>query len=138
MTAKAQVKTQSDTDKLRQRNRELSILNTIAEALNREIDLSQALRTTLAQVAELFELHTSWIWLLHEDTNEPYLAAAQNLPPALADAPERMEGSCYCLDTFQAGDLGGGANVHPTIVSPLQAAVPGPVRVLLRAACPLY
>ncbi len=138
MTAKAQVKTQSDTDKLRQRNRELSILNTIAEALNREIDLSQALRTTLAQVAELFELHTSWIWLLHEDTNEPYLAAAQNLPPALADAPEHMEGSCYCLDTFQAGLLGGAANVNVITCSRLKGLVDGTDGLRYHASVPLY
>ena len=29
----------SDTEKLQRRNRELSILNTIAEALNREVDV---------------------------------------------------------------------------------------------------
>lgn len=41
---------------LRQRNRELAILNTFAEALNRSVDLDQALRTALAQVAELLDL----------------------------------------------------------------------------------
>src|SRR5947209_19300565 len=138
MSGKKHSKTQSDTDKLQRRNRELSILNTIAEALNREIDLSQALRTTLAQVAELFDLHTSWIWLLHEDTNEPYLAAAQNLPPALADAPEHMEGSCYCLDTFQAGDLGGAANVNVITCSRLKGLIDGTDGLRYHASVPLY
>src|SRR5215467_4826231 len=107
-------KLESDTQKLRRRNRELSILNAIAQALNREVDLPQALHTTLAQVAELFDLKTGWIWLLSEETGDPYLAVAQNLPPALANAPERMNGSsyCYCLDTYQAGDLAGAANVN--------------------------
>jgi GAF domain-containing protein len=82
----AETKGESDTEKLRRRNRELSILNSIAQALNREVDLSQALHTTLAQVAELLDLQTGWIWLLREDTCEPYLVAAQNLPPALANS----------------------------------------------------
>ena len=89
-----------NTDKLRRRNKELSILNAIAEALNREVDLDQALHTTLAQVADLLDLQTGWIWLLHQDSGQSYLAAAQNLPPALVHTPERMEGSCYCLDTY--------------------------------------
>jgi hypothetical protein len=35
--------TDSNNDKLRQRNRELFILSRIAESLNREVDLGQAL-----------------------------------------------------------------------------------------------
>ena len=62
----AKTNRESNTTKLQRRNRELSILNAIAEALNREIDLQQALHTTLAKVAELFDLQTGWIWLLHE------------------------------------------------------------------------
>jgi len=74
----------SDTEKL---NRELSILNTVAQALNREVDLSKALHTALAHVAELLGLRTGWVWLLREESGEAYLAAAQNLPPALTESP---------------------------------------------------
>lgn len=102
----------SDTDKLRQRNRELEILNSIAGELNRPIDLDHSLQVALALVAELLGLQTGWIFLLDEKSGEPYLAAAQNLPPGLADDPELMTGSCYCLDTYRAGDLGGAANVN--------------------------
>src|SRR5512144_2477544 len=101
-----------DTEKLEQRNRELSILNAIAQALNREVDLPRALEVALAQVAELLDLRTGWIWLLQEGSDEPYLAAAQNLPPGLLGEPWRMAGSCYCLDTYRAGDLAGAANVN--------------------------
>jgi two-component system NarL family sensor kinase len=131
-------KSQSDTDKLQQRNRELSILNTIAEALNRETDLTQALQTTLAQVAELFGLHTGWIWLLHEETGASYLAAAQNLPPALANEPHRMEGSCYCLDTYEAGDLDGAANVNVIRCSRLKNLIDGTLGLRYHASIPLY
>ena len=52
-----------DTEKLRVRNRELSILNSIAAALNRSLDLNQALRIALAQATELLGLHTGWACL---------------------------------------------------------------------------
>ncbi len=113
----------SGTDKLQQRNRELAILNAIAQALNHEVDLDQALGSVLARVAELLDLHTGWIWLLHEETGEPYLAAAQSLPPALADSPRRMEGKCCYLDTFRAGDLDGAANVNVVTYSRLWGLV---------------
>jgi two-component system NarL family sensor kinase len=131
-------KSESDTEKLTRRNRELSILNSIAQALNRQVDLSQALHAALAQVADLLDLQTGWIWLLREDTGESDLAAAQNLPPALANAPRRMEGSCYCLDTFQAGDLSGAANVNVVTCSRLNGLVDGTDGLRYHASIPLY
>lgn len=124
-------------DELQARNRELSILNTIAEALNREVDLSRALHTVLAQVAALLDLQTGWIWLLREDTGSFYLAAAQNLPPALANFPQRMEGWCYCLDTYQAGDLEGAANVNVVTCSRLDW-LEGTQGLRYHASIPLY
>src|ERR1700730_16609446 len=50
----------SDTEKLKRRNRELSILNAIAEALNREVDLARALQVALAKVAKLLDLRAGW------------------------------------------------------------------------------
>ncbi len=44
----ANQKLETDTDKLQRRNCEPSILNTIAEALNCEVDLSRALHSALA------------------------------------------------------------------------------------------
>ncbi len=135
-----ETKGESDTEKLRRRNRELSILNSIAQALNREVDLSQALHTTLAQVAELLDLQTGWIWLLREDTCEPYLVAAQNLPPALANSPERMNGSdyCYCLEAYQAGDLDTAANVSIITCTRLKGLVAGTDGLRYHATIPLY
>jgi two-component system NarL family sensor kinase len=128
----------SDAEKLRQRNRELSILNKIAEALNREVDLTQALQTALAQVADLLGLRTGWVWLLREETGDSYLAAAHNLPPALANAPHRMEGTCYCLDTYRAGDLEGAANVNVVTCSRLRWLAAGTEGLRYHASIPLY
>lgn len=117
---------------------ELTILNAIAQALNRTVDLNEALHTTLAHVADLFDLHTGWIWLLNEKTSESYLAAAQNLPPALTQKPQRMEGSCYCLDSFRAGDMEGAANVNIITCSRLHKLMEGTDGLQYHASIPLY
>ncbi len=129
----------SESARLAQRNRELTILNGIASALNQEVDLSAALKSALEQVASLLELRTGWIWLLREeDPARAYLAAAQNLPPGLRDDPRRMEGSCYCLRTFQGGDLGGAANVNVVSCSRLAELVDGTDGLAYHASVPLY
>lgn len=101
--------------------RDLRILKIVAEALNGALDLDEALQTVLASVAELLDLQTGWIWLLGP-TGESYLAAARELPPALAPDSKRMQGSCYCLDKFEAGDLDGAANIGVLTCSRLRGA----------------
>ena len=128
----------TEADELQRRNRELSILNAIAEALNREVDLSRSLQTALGKVAELLNLRTGWIWLLREDSGAAYLAAALNLPPALANSPHRMEGTCYCLDTYRAGDMAGAANVNVVTCSRLRWLLSGTEGLRSHASIPLY
>jgi two-component system, NarL family, sensor kinase len=116
----------TDTEKLQQLNSELSILNAIADALSREVDLSQALYTVLGQVSDLLGLETSWIFLLPEGSEKEedfYTAAARNLPSGLIEDPARMEGSCYCQDTYIRGDLDGVANVNVVRCSRLRGMV---------------
>lgn len=125
---------------LKRRNHELSILNAIAEALNREVNLERALKTTLAHVADLCALETGWIWLINEETGEPYLAVMQNLPPALLNKPHRMKGTtyCHCLYTYQAGDLAGAANVNVVTCTRLDGLVDGTDGLRYHASIPLY
>ncbi len=127
-----------DAAALARRNRELSILNSIAEALNRTIQLDEALRTALALVGELLSLHTGWVWLLREESAESYLAAAYHLPPVLADNPAKMEGSCYCLDTFGEGDLSGAANISVVTCTRLRGLDAGTAGLRYHASIPLY
>ena len=131
-------RSKSSVEQLRRRNRELSILNSITAALNREVDMTQALNAALVQVAELLELQTGWVWLIHQQTGQSYLAAAQNLPPSLADNPELMEGGCYCLDTYKEGDLKGVANVNVVTCSRLRDLVSGTNGLRYHASIPLY
>jgi two-component system NarL family sensor kinase len=128
------------TGDLEQRNRELSVLNEVARELNRSVNPAEALEFTLSRVAELLDLGTGWIWLLGESSPEPYLAAARNLPPALAGDPRRMDGSgyCYCLDTYKKGDLGGAANVNVVSCSRLKGLVDGTDGLRYHASVPLY
>ncbi len=125
---------------LRRLNHELSVLNAIARELNRSVNLGEALEFTLSRVAELLGLRTGWIWLVGEFSPEPYLAAAQNLPPALAEDPRRMDGSgyCYCLDTYRRGDLEGAANVNVLTCSRLDGLVDGTDGLRYHASIPLY
>lgn len=131
-------KQKSSAEQLRRRNRELSILMAIASALNSSVALEQALQVTLARVADLLDLSTGWIWLLDADSGASYLAASQNLPPALAANPHRMEGRCYCLDTYRAGDLAGAANVNVVTCSRLQHLIDGTQGLRYHASIPLY
>jgi two-component system NarL family sensor kinase len=135
----AKVPPTSDATQLQRRNRELSILNTIAAALNREVDLTQALRTALAQVADLFGLRTGWVFLLPNGPGEPYLAAAQNLPPALAhDSCRLMEGDCACLDAYRRGGLDNRDRVSVITCSRLEDLVDGTDGLRYHASIPLY
>jgi two-component system NarL family sensor kinase len=129
----------SDAERVRRRNTELEILNRIASALNRPVELEHSLRVALALVAELLGLQTGWIFLLDETTGRPWLAASQNLPPGLADDPESMTGSCYCLDTYRAGDMAGAANVNVVTCTRLKWLMDGSNDGLrYHASIPLY
>src|SRR5262249_51886410 len=112
--------------------------NSIAQALNRSVEMAEALRAALAQVAELLGLSTGWIWLLDEETGESYLASAQNLPRALTKNAQRMSGSCYCLDTYREGDLAGAANVSGVTCSRLKGLVDDTDGLRYHASIPLY
>ncbi len=110
-----------ESDTLLRENRDLAILYAIAGHLNRKVDVHEALQEVLAQVTKLLGLRTGWVWLL-DDQDRPYLAAAQSLPPYLADHPQRMSGSCLCLDTFLQGNLEGASNIDVLRCSRLKNA----------------
>jgi len=118
--------------------RELVILNEIAQALNRSVDLDEALQATLAQVAMQLDLQTGWIWLRNEKNSEFYLAAQHNLPPALANSPVRMEGSCWCLDCFEDGTMEDASNIDIITCTRLKNLVEGTDGLRYHATVPLY
>jgi two-component system NarL family sensor kinase len=105
---------------------ELTTLTSLAQALSRPANLTDSLDAALATMAEALGLETGWVWLLDDDSDEPLLAAARALPPALQGQPEAMRGDCYCLSTFRSGDLRGAANVNVVWCSRLASVVSGP------------
>jgi len=119
-------------------DRDLGTLNALARALSHSLDLGEVLHTALDKVAELLDLETGWVWLLDESTGASHLAAARNLPPGLVEHPELMEGSCYCLNTYRAGDLRGAANVNVVWCSRLEKLVEGTNELQCHASIPLY
>ncbi len=117
--------------------RELTILSQVAAALNREVDLQRALNTALVSIVELFALKTGWIFLLDEQ-GKFYTAATLHLPPALADHPRRMGGTCYCLDSFEDGEMAGADNIDAIICSRLKDLKMGTEGLRYHASIPLY
>ncbi len=134
----AQTEDRGDASPLARRSQELAILNAIAAALNGTLDLDEALGTVLGLVAKLLGLETGWVFLLDEETERFYLAAARHLPPGLADDPDRLAGSCYCLDTYLAGDMEGAANVNVVLCSRLHSLMSGTAGLAYHASIPLY
>jgi two-component system, NarL family, sensor kinase len=132
---------QPETASLSRLNRDVAILSVIAGHLNRKIDVHEALQEVLVHVTRLLGLQTGWVWLLDEH-EKPYLAAAQSLPPYLADYPGRMTGSCLCLDTFLQGDLAGAANINVLRCSRLKNAErdkdPTSLGLRFHASVPIY
>jgi two-component system NarL family sensor kinase len=126
-----------DSEKLKRRERELSILNKIARELSSSINLEHALNAALTQVADLLGLNTGWIFLLDEKTNDTYLAASLNLPPALKQNHHLMEGKCYCLELYQMGNLKAAANVNVITCSRLYGLVDGTDGLRFHASIPI-
>jgi two-component system, NarL family, sensor kinase len=105
--------------------RELRILNALAEALHSSPDVRRALEQTLALVADLLGLRTGWVWLLDQETGRFYNAAERELPPYLQERV-RMAGQrrCWCIDDFRSGELTA-TNIDVMECSRLQPAFRG-------------
>ncbi len=82
---------------IRRRNRELMVLNSIAQTLTESLDLSDSLHRTLRQMAELFSLDATSLYLFDESgTNLKRVAAAGHRSeysrhfPAVSVKPELL------------------------------------------------
>jgi len=123
---------------LKRRNRELAILNSIARELNSTINLDETLEKALSQTLELLDLRTGWIYLINEETSEPKLACARNLPPGLKENPEVMEGWCHCMNRFVEGDLPSAVNVDMLTCSRMARIREGKNGLKYHSSIPLY
>jgi PAS domain S-box-containing protein len=64
---------------IRRRNRELLVLNSIAQTLTESLDLSDSLQRTLGQMSELFSLDTTSLYLFNPDGTQLRRVAAVGL-----------------------------------------------------------
>src|SRR6478672_5460909 len=120
------------------RDHDLEILNALARDLSHSLDLERVLDTALRTVAELLGLEAGWVWLVDDVTGEPHLGATRNLPPGLVQHADLMLGECYCLKTYEAGDLRGAANVNVVWCTRLGRLREGSNGLQYHASIPLY
>ena len=123
---------------LESRNRELAILNEIAQRLNREVRLQNALDATLRLTVDLLGLRTGWIWLMDKEKTSTFLAAGYNLPPVLTQDPTRLTGWCYCIEKYLTGDLSVAANINEIACTRLKELKEGTDRLRFHASVPLF
>lgn len=123
---------------LQQRNQELSILNAIAQDLNRMVELEHALDATLRQTVHLLQLRTGWIWLMNPDTGMAFIAAAYNLPPVFRQRPELLTGWCYCIEKYLTGNLENASNISEITCTRLKDLIEGTEGLRYHASVPLF
>src|SRR4051794_19341195 len=117
---------------------DLAILDALAHRLGQSLDVARILDTALDTLAELLRLETSWAWLYDEASGIARVAASRALPAGLSEHPERLEGPCFCLLTYQAGDMRGAANVNVVWCSRLTKLVDDETGLRCHASVPLY
>jgi two-component system, NarL family, sensor kinase len=116
----------------------LAILDALAHRLSQSLDVDRILETALDTLAELLRLETSWAWLYDESTGTARVAASRALPPGLAEHPALLEGTCFCLGTYAAGDMRGAANVNVVWCTRLAKLVDDASGLRCHASVPLY
>ena len=109
----------------------------IASSLNREFSLPAALGISLEKTVQLLNLETGWIWLVQADVKSVYLAASYNLPPALANHPERLSGWCFCIEQYLSNDIAKARNISEIACSRLKNIKSGTRDLKFHATIPI-
>lgn len=122
---------------LQQRNKELTILNEIAQELNREMVIEKALNSTLRKTVELLGLKTGWIWFFQSENQTAYLAASYNLPNIFLEQPALLGGWCYCIDKYQKNDFDAALNISEITCTRLQNLSENTTDLRYHASVPL-
>ena len=73
-----------------QRNRELSIVNSIAVALNHTMDFNQILKVTLEKVIQVLRLERGGLFIIDHKAKRVELQARNNIPDAVAEDTDEM------------------------------------------------
>lgn len=85
--------------------KELQILQTVANALNRSANIQEALERSLEAIITAMNMRCGWVVLL-DGFQKNRLAASYNLPPELDPADwSAMRTHCRCIELLQLGKL---------------------------------
>lgn len=119
--------------------RQIEALQRVSGAIAESSDLPSLMATALEEVCDLLGLHSGWVYLLAEDTEEPTLLTSQRLPPVSASEPERWAGLCWCIESLIEQNPEGAANVGVLRCSRLFAVNrENPEQLTHHASIPLY
>ena len=91
-------------------NKMLNGLYRIADGLNRTDSERAVVETALELVLELPGIQAGWIWL-REGESGFRLAATRNLPTALGELPDALDGHCTCQRKLLCGELENAVNI---------------------------
>lgn len=103
---------QRDRDRHR-RIEAVTLLHNVAATLNQVPDVVEAMNRILPRLTKALGFNTSWVFLLEPDQKTVEHIRATGLPPALSERSRRRlrTGTCYCQDTFLAGDMREAVNI---------------------------
>ncbi|MDP1547111.1 MAG: GAF domain-containing protein [Anaerolineales bacterium] len=91
--------------------KELQVLQTVSNALNRSANIQEALEHSLEAVITAMNMPCGWVVLL-DGFQKVRLAASYNLPPKLNPADwAALQAPCHCLDLLQQGRLDSAVNI---------------------------
>ena len=110
--ARAREETEAYNRRLLRRNRELSALNAVAQAVSGSLSLSQALERALEQVLDAVDSDAGWICLLREDGTCRAFAVMRGLcQPRVGEEPGLCLRHCACRQALETG--------RPVLIHPL-------------------
>ncbi len=119
--------------------RQIEALRRVSGAIAESADLPSLMATALEEVCDLLGLHSGWVYLLDEETEEPTLLTSQQLPPVSISEPERFAGFCWCIESLISQNPEGAANVGVIRCSRLREVNrENPEQLTHHASIPLY
>ncbi|MFQ5656192.1 MAG: GAF domain-containing protein [Candidatus Methylomirabilales bacterium] len=107
----AHLRTREATQRVLQRNRELSVLNAISDAVGRSLNKEEVLRAALQTIVELEEVQSAYVLLENPEGGAVRMAgddltSCRDVTPSAIEAEVLRRGlpRCY-LDVYQSTDL---------------------------------
>ncbi|GAB4545463.1 MAG: hypothetical protein Kow0063_39530 [Anaerolineae bacterium] len=113
----ARTESEAYNAELLRRNRELAVLNAVAQAASRQYDLDEMLDAALHRVLNLMNMQAGWILVLEGSEARPRMACSVGLPASVArDEEQSGFPGCKCGRVLQ--------EKKPLVITPLEETCP--------------